>query len=1115
MSQDNQSYNQNAVVIDEAQTFLIADFSRDGADLLLSWPSGNEIVIEDYFLTLNPPPLRSAGGAYLDGEVVSKLAGPGLQAQAGNVLNDQSPIGELVALSGEVFVQHSDGISEKLTAGSSVYKGDIVSTGADGSFDLLFVDDTKISMGENGRVILDDLVYKSAGEDNSFGMSLLQGAFSVVSGLIAKEDPEAVSIMTPVGTIGIRGTSWAGKIVAIGEETLFTLFSGAILFTNEAGSQLLNLVNQTIVVTGYASVPSAPFVLNDTRLLEIYGRTLGQINPKYKDDEDFDPEAISPEAGGRSAGGSGGGAGFDNFEGLQALAGLNLGGLLGSGDLLDATGFGSEEAGLSAEDALLVENELPTARVESIVATVESAAVAKGFLVNIVLDTPAAPETVIFYSIIREGADQEGLGSDDLSFIGDGKFLVPEGDVTASIFVAILEDDVIEGVEVFRFELVGAENAEIAFLFNGALLIVEDDDIGSVSLQPMDDMSLAGATISVNEGGNLQVKVVLDKALGSGETLTVDYIFSGEATEGDDYLAGAVKTVTFVGGEDGLPANSEVIINIPIVDDTIFEGDEGFSITLVNASANASVDPLSNDLSFTVLDNETPIMVDDEVEVSRFDEQTPQEDEKIIEVEGGSGQLASLTFSVDQTAFDALGLKSGGVPVILNGLGSSEIIALAGSAEIFKASLQMDGSYAAELIGPIDHLNGDLIEIPLAITLVDENSSSLETTLILNVTDDMPHAVDDFTVVIEGQAVQGDVIDGDIGRDDVGLDGALITGVTLNSIGGADAILNAAGDYVIRGMYGELIMSITGEFTYSADIGLDNGTPLTEIFTYQLEDFDGDKSSADLSIDLNDTPAPIIRSIENGFVDEVGLNTSGLVDPAVVFSGKILVDFHGDGPSSIKLDLSQLPDLFSFGYPVDYKLSDDGLHVEATGIFNNVPFDVFLLDLEALEDGTGFSYEFQLKEYLDNGGPDDYPLNFNFGFEVEDQDGSKSAGDFTVTVMNDGLFNTDSLGGALEGGSGPDNVDIFVVDGELSGALAISGFDVSEDYVDISQVFNFWDISEDQRDEGVNWDLDVVDGNASLSISFADLSVSFVDFGMPTPAELDDLSARIIVGDES
>ena len=62
MTPDNQLHSQNAVVIDEAQTFLIADFSRDGADLHLSWSTGQEIVIEDYFLTLNPPPLRSVGG---------------------------------------------------------------------------------------------------------------------------------------------------------------------------------------------------------------------------------------------------------------------------------------------------------------------------------------------------------------------------------------------------------------------------------------------------------------------------------------------------------------------------------------------------------------------------------------------------------------------------------------------------------------------------------------------------------------------------------------------------------------------------------------------------------------------------------------------------------------------------------------------------------------------------------------------------------------------------------------------------------------------------------------------------------------------------------------------
>ena len=55
---------------------LLAAFVRQGADLLLVWPDGTQILIKGYFDLDHPPALITEGGAMLAPDLVARLAGP-------------------------------------------------------------------------------------------------------------------------------------------------------------------------------------------------------------------------------------------------------------------------------------------------------------------------------------------------------------------------------------------------------------------------------------------------------------------------------------------------------------------------------------------------------------------------------------------------------------------------------------------------------------------------------------------------------------------------------------------------------------------------------------------------------------------------------------------------------------------------------------------------------------------------------------------------------------------------------------------------------------------------------------------------------------------------------
>ena len=116
------------------------------------------------------------------------------------------PIGLVKTLSGSATVSRA-GATQPLAAGADVFRDDTVTTGADGSLGITFRDDTTLSMGPAGRMVLDDFAFDPAREDVKLGVQLLRGTFAMISGQTAKLAPEKVAIRTPSVTVGIRGTS--------------------------------------------------------------------------------------------------------------------------------------------------------------------------------------------------------------------------------------------------------------------------------------------------------------------------------------------------------------------------------------------------------------------------------------------------------------------------------------------------------------------------------------------------------------------------------------------------------------------------------------------------------------------------------------------------------------------------------------------------------------------------------------------------------------------------------------------------------------------------------------------------------------------------------------------
>ena len=115
--------------------------------------------------------------------------------------------GMVVASRGEVLAA-SNGGSRILKQGDYVYINDEIMT-ANRSFAVIqFEDGAKVTVRPDSLMIVETYVYNGDGNDAAT-LSLVSGGLRVITGAMAKTNPENYKVRTPVALMGVRGTEFA------------------------------------------------------------------------------------------------------------------------------------------------------------------------------------------------------------------------------------------------------------------------------------------------------------------------------------------------------------------------------------------------------------------------------------------------------------------------------------------------------------------------------------------------------------------------------------------------------------------------------------------------------------------------------------------------------------------------------------------------------------------------------------------------------------------------------------------------------------------------------------------------------------------------------------------
>lgn len=120
----------------------------------------------------------------------------------------------------------------RLAVGRSVHRGEQIRSQPQSSAEFIFKDQTRLAVGANASVYLDEFVYAGAAGANKIILNAVKGAFRFSSG---KAGSRSYSIRTPTSTVGVRGTLFDGYIGADGS-ALIVLLNGQVEVCNHGGA---------------------------------------------------------------------------------------------------------------------------------------------------------------------------------------------------------------------------------------------------------------------------------------------------------------------------------------------------------------------------------------------------------------------------------------------------------------------------------------------------------------------------------------------------------------------------------------------------------------------------------------------------------------------------------------------------------------------------------------------------------------------------------------------------------------------------------------------------------------------------------------------------------------
>ncbi len=441
------------------------------------------------------------------------------------------------------------------------------------------------------------------------------------------------------------------------------------------------------------------------------------------------------------------------------------------------------------------------------------------------------------------------------------KVTIAAGTTSTSFSVAAVDDTIDESDEVYNVTISNPVAADFEAITIGNATVattIIDKDAAPI-------ISITGPATIDEAAGTATYTITLSNP--SSTAVSVDYATTnGSATAGNDYTA-TTGSVSFAPGE------TSKTITVPITNDTLFEGDENYSIGLSNPSLNASIDNAQKSVTTIITDNDiAPTII-----INDKDGTLTSADNSVTE--GTSNTVTDIIKITNPQSVTNLTIGGKDVttatstsPVTIFGSAGKLVITNynAATGEL-TYTYKEDGNAK-------NHSAGDNSVVDqFIVNLTNTAGGSISETLDIQIIDTAPIARPDTNAITEDVSVSSNTITA-LGNvltvtgaaatdkaDTLGADATTVTAVAVALANGTNGAAGIVGGST-SGAYGKLTLNADGSYSYKVDNStvqyLARDQKLTETFNYTITDADGDSSTTKLIITINGTnDRPVITTV--------------------------------------------------------------------------------------------------------------------------------------------------------------------------------------------------------------------------------------------------------------
>ncbi|WP_164969089.1 FecR domain-containing protein [Candidatus Marinarcus aquaticus] len=187
-------------------------------------------------------------------------------------------VAQVVALKGEAHIKRGDSnITLKLN--SLLEKNDIVQTQEGTKLQLIFKDETIITIGKNSTFSVNDYIFDEQKKEYKAEFGLLKGTFRTITGKIGKIAPDKFRLKSKSSSIGIRGTQILSNMEISGD-TIFCTEGTITVVSNITGETITINAGQYVVIKKGEAMVAQEF---DAKTIQETDRDTKFLNEEEKE----------------------------------------------------------------------------------------------------------------------------------------------------------------------------------------------------------------------------------------------------------------------------------------------------------------------------------------------------------------------------------------------------------------------------------------------------------------------------------------------------------------------------------------------------------------------------------------------------------------------------------------------------------------------------------------------------------------------------------------------------------------------------------------------------------------------------------------------------------------